>query len=110
MNLYELVEYEEPDIDGDIRTLVESNPNMTVPHYLMSSYLYYHEDSHYISDGTYDWMCKYMMEHWDNINHVHKHIIDHEALMAGTGFYLGLNDYPTIVKNAAKGFMKSRNP
>jgi|SRR5271157_516269 len=94
-------------IDEQVKYLIEKNPSMTVPHYLMSSYLYYEENTHYISDGCYDWLCKFMLEHWNEIKHYHKHIIEYDVLKAGTGFYI--KEYPSIVKGAAKRLLKEKN-
>ena len=71
---------------------------MLVPYYLMYSYLYYEKDSPIISDAEYDTICKRLHDEWDNIEHYHKHIINKEHLVAGTGYSL---KYPTIVKDSA---------
>lgn len=87
-----------------VRKLVIASPSMAVPHYLMASYQYYVKDDPYLSDGCYDWLCKFLLEHWCEIEHWHKHLIDRKALLAGTGFYL--KEYPQRVKFAAQLFMK----
>ena len=69
---------------------------MLVPYYLMYSYLYYEKDSPIISDAEYDTICKRLHDEWDNIEHYHKHIINKEHLVTGTGYSL---KYPTIVKD-----------
>lgn len=93
-------------MDEKIKAIVKKDSSMAVPHYLMSSYLYYEKDTHYISDGCYDWLCKFLIEHWDEIEHRHKYIIEHDALTAGTGFYI--KEYPSIVKGASKEIMKEK--
>ena len=83
------------------REAIERSPNLTVPWYLMTSYLYYHEDESLISDGLYDAMCKLMLDRWDEITHPHKHLIHKDALAAGSGFDIPKDAYPEIAKGAA---------
>ena len=71
----------------------------------MYSYLYYEEDSPIISDGEYDSICKRLHSEWDNVEHFHKHLIDKETLLAGTGYTL---KYPNRVIDAAK-LLKEKN-
>jgi len=85
--------------------IYDKNPNMLVPYYLMHSYLYYKEDSPIISDGEYDSICKRLHSEWDNVEHFHKHLIDKEMLIAGTGYTL---EYPNRVIDAAK-LLKENN-
>ena len=85
--------------------IYDENPNMLVPYYLMHSYLYYIEDSPIVSDGEFDHICKMLLEKWDKIKHFHKHLINKDDLIAGTGYAL---KYPERVKNAAKHLLKER--
>ena len=50
------------------------------------------------SDAEYDTICKRLHDEWDDIEHYHKHLINKEDLVAGTGYSL---KYPTIVKDSA---------
>ena len=85
--------------------IYDKNSNMLVPYYLMYSYLYYEKDSPIISDAEYDTICIRLDDEWDVIEHYHKHIIDKENLVAGTGYSL---KYPTIVKDSAL-LLKEKN-
>ena len=78
--------------------IYDKNSNMLVPYYLMYSYLYYEKVSPIISDAEYDTICKRLHDEGDDIEHYHKHIINKEHLVAGTGYSL---KYPTIVKDTA---------
>ena len=49
-------------------------------------------------DQKYDIICKRLYNEWDEVEHFHKHIVDKESLIAGTGYQL---KYPERVKNAA---------
>jgi hypothetical protein len=93
-------------LDSFVKAIIEKDMNMIVPHYLMSSYLYYHEDTQYISDGMFDWICSLLRDNWENISHFHKHLILKECLSAGTGFYLKKEDFPLRTIGAAFKIMQ----
>lgn len=86
--------------DEYCKRLIEQNPNLLIPHYLIHSYLYYVHDKAIITDAYYDELCKELDRRWDTVVHFHKHLVDREALVAGTGFYLQFS-YPERVKWAA---------
>jgi len=75
--------------------------NNPIGRYLVHSYIYYQLDNSVISDGEYDKMAKYILEHWDDLDHPHKHLISKDALQAGT-MLLKDDEYPTIVKDTAR--------
>ncbi len=67
----------------DVNTI---NPNRLISYYLMSSYLYYHEDKSVLSDNDFDIMCKRILEKWKEIKHPHKPLVKKKSLEAGTGY------------------------
>lgn len=73
---------------------LEHSINMTVPFYLMSAYAYYKEDDPIISDQSFDNLAKFMLKRWDQIEHMHKYLINKDDLEAGT--YLGKYNRLTI--------------
>ena len=79
--------------------------NMLVPWYLMASYAYYEQDDPIIEDATFDRCAKNMLHHWDDIEHMHKHLITTDMLEAGT--YIG--DYPGMVMGAVNSIRESLN-
>ena len=83
--------------------LEELSPNRCVAFYMMSSYLYYEQDKHVLSDGMFDNICKKILSKWDDITHPHKELIDKEQLKAGTGYYL---KYTNMIKGAAESWYK----
>ena len=87
-------------VERIISNRITDNPNMIVPYYLMLSYAYYVQDSPLASDGFYDKLARKLLKEWDNINHYHKHLIDKDALEAGS--FLGT--YPSIVEGAVNDF------
>ena len=72
--------------------------NNPIGKYLVHSYLYYHLHTSRISDGEYDDLAKYILEHWDDLEHPHKHLLSKDMLEAGTCL---IKEYPQIVKDTA---------
>ena len=69
--------------------------NRLVPIYLMSSYLYYELDKNDLTDSQFDYLCKKILDNWDNINHMHKHLIDkdkHVIFMSTCSVYGAQNE------------------
>ena len=80
--------------------------NLTVPWYLMSSFLYYKPDIALMSDCEYDEMCRAMYERWSDIDHYHKYLINRESLKCGTGY--DIKEYPLRVQQASLYLAKGR--
>ena len=76
----------------------DKNPNMLIPYYLMFSYLYYEKDIILIDDGEFDQMCKTLYDKYDDLKHMHKHLVSKDDLTAGTGYGI---KYTEIIKNSA---------
>lgn len=66
--------------------------------YLLHSYLYYELDTSIIEDYEFNSICKFLLENFDSIEHMHKHLIDKDSLKANTGYTLV---YPEIIKYIA---------
>lgn len=86
--------------------LINKDRNLTVPWFLMTSWLYYHHDITLVTDTEFDVMTRLMIEHWDTIEHRHKQLITRGMLGAGTAFNLRDEDYPEITKSAASHLAK----
>ena len=71
-----------------------------IARYLMCAYAYYVEDKPLISDMEFDKLAKYIKHNYDELMHVHKHLVTIDDLDAGT--YLG--QYPNRVKNAVSHY------
>lgn len=69
--------------------------------YLIHSYLYYVMDAPVVDDAQYDQICVELLEKFDELKHPHKHLLDKEALRAGSGYHIATMDYPLIVRNMA---------
>lgn len=83
--------------------IVERCPNTAVSWYLMAAYAYYELDDPILSDSTFDWLAKTMLESWGTIEHTHKNYITEEDLKAGT---LLIKDYPDRAKYAIEQLKK----
>ena len=73
--------------------------------YLMCAYAYYELDKPLIEDFEFDALAKDILNNWDNVQHMHKHLLTKDMLVAGT--YLG--EYPNMVKGAVGNYMKELN-
>ena len=93
------------------RTLVKSLPIAVlstyrlISYYLMSSYLYYVQNTSAISDANFDELCTELLARWDEADHPHKHLIDKNSLEAGTGY--AVPSYPLRVQNAAMRWLRT---
>lgn len=86
---------------------VNRDINLTVPWYLITSYLYYREATPIISDETYDHLCKLMEASWFYIKHPHKHLISLDDLKAGTAY--AITEYPSRAVRAAHLLLKEED-
>lgn len=75
-----------------------------IARYLMSAYAYYEQDDPLISDHEFDMLAKYIRHNYDDLEHVHKHLVTKDDLDAGT--YLG--EYPQRVINAVSHYRKQQ--
>ena len=73
--------------------------------YLMCAYAYHELDKPLIEDFEFDQLAKDILENWNNIQHMHKHLLNKDMLVAGT--YLG--EYPNIVKGAVGNYIRENN-
>lgn len=103
--------YKPEHYDAIIRGLVEKDGrwNMLIPYFLMGAYAYEELDDPLFSDAGWDWICSTLAEKWDVVEHVHKPLIDREALSSGTASYLA-GKLPTIVQMATKALMLECKP
>tara|TARA_R100001224_G_C3959629_1_gene128648 strand:+ start:275 stop:541 length:267 start_codon:yes stop_codon:yes gene_type:complete len=82
----------------------EKNPNMLVPYYLMFSYLYYEKNISLIEDTEFDNLCQTLLEKYDSVEHMHKHLVSKESLTAGTGYDIV---YTNMIKDSAMKLKES---
>jgi len=80
--------------------------NRLVPIYLMSSYLYYECDKNVLTDSQFDYLCKKILDNWDSIDHMHKHLLDKETLKAGSGYGI---EYTNLIMSASLDWYEHNN-
>lgn len=73
--------------------------------YLMAAYGYYVKDAPILSDGMFDELAKRLLKEYDNIEHIHKHLITKDDLMAGS---LLLKQYPNMTMSAYERLVKEK--
>ena len=66
----------------------------------MCAYAYYVESDPLITDAEFDELGKWLLKNYDNVEHMHKHLVTISDLEAGT--YLG--EYPEMVKGAVRHY------
>ena len=91
-------------LDDISREECKRNKNTVVGFILLGSYIYYHRphQNYLFKDTTFDSMCKFMLKHYDNIEHKYKHLITKEDLEAGTLYSLQDWQYPTHLARIAE--------
>lgn len=80
---------------------VKGNP---VEQYLVHSYIYYELFDQLIADHEFDQLCRWMLEHFDALEHPHKGLVGKEALAAGTAHHL-MYKFPEDIKRIAADMM-----
>lgn len=93
------------NLDAEARAAISECSGVAVAWWLMASYLYYHCDVSILSDAYFDDLSEWLDRSWGDIDHFHKHLIDREALSAGTAFYLREDDYPLRTRRAAEALI-----
>lgn len=86
----------------DDRCPVGGNP---VEQYLIHSYIYYVLDDSIISDHLYDALCHWMYHHYEELVSEHLHLVDKDALKAGTGHHL-MYLFPEDIKQKAHDLLR----
>ena len=94
------------NLDGIYHQVRSTCPNAPVAWFLMASLAYYWADTPIISDACFDGICQDLLSRWDEIEHQHKHLIDPEALRAGTGYYLEPSLYPWMIRAATRRLLE----
>lgn len=77
--------------------------NRLVPIYLMSSYLYYEHDKNVLDDTQFDYVCKKLYDNFDDVTHMHKHLLDKDNLKAGSGYGI---TYTNLIMSSALAWYK----
>ena len=87
--------------DAACRRAIESHANAAVPWLLISTYLANHHGCRILSDEMHGELARYVVDHWAEINHVNRDVIDINRLSRGAKFSPSLHEYPEIAISAA---------
>jgi len=71
--------------------------DLLVPRYLVHAYLYYRQNTSLISDHCFDQIARRLHAEWDDVNHPHKELIEHDALLSGANYI----QFPRRIEQAA---------
>lgn len=74
--------------------------------FLMCAYQYYHRYTSLISDSDFDALGKRLLAHWDDFEHMHKHLVSLDDLRAGTLYALSEKDYPRMIVHASEDWSR----
>lgn len=82
--------------DAQLTRDMQRTTNAVVGWLLMASYIYYIEHSRWnlLSDQQFDKACRWLLNHYDQVQHQYKHLLPRDALAAGTAYHLAAKDYP----------------
>jgi hypothetical protein len=86
----------------------EHHPNALISKLLIHACLYYHFDQNYLTDYQYDMLARAVADQWDNLEHMHKHLIDGEALKHSSSLYYV--NFPPLVWGGAQAFAEYLKP
>ena len=90
-----------------MEVLTDISIHRLVPLYLMSSYLYYECDKNVLDDVEFDYLCKRLLDNWNDVRHIHKHLIDKDNLKAGSGY--GITYTNRIIGGAMSWYKQETN-
>ena len=86
-----------------------SHPSSVVSWLIMGSWLYYYRigATPILSDTTFDSMCKWLYDNFDDVEHKYKDLIKRDDLAVGSLYSLKQEDYPhslqVIAESLARG-------
>jgi NAD-dependent DNA ligase len=78
--------------------------NQCLSWWLIHSYLYYRLASPVISDKDFDTLTSWLKMSWDQIDHIHKHLVTIDDLNAGSGYAIS---YPLMVQSCANRILRN---
>lgn len=90
-------------VESNVSKVIKKEKSALVSWVLMLSYLYYICNDSVVTDTFFDHLMRELDANWDDVEHRHKHLIDREALSAGSLFTLKEEDYPLITRHSAMG-------
>lgn len=67
--------------------------------FIVSSFLYYQMNRSIITDSEYDRLAQEILAGYNDLSHIHKHLVTIDMLEAGTAF--SIREYPRMITHAA---------
>ena len=77
-----------------------------VPYYLSACLAYEVFDTPIMSDATFDALGRHLHDHWDGIEHPHKHLIDRESCHYTSGLTLPYVKWPGRIAHATAALIR----
>lgn len=88
-----------PLFDAECDEACRRRPSKLVSWWLMASFCYYILDDPILSDAMFDHVAKEIAEHWNGLDHPHKHMLGCPDNV-NSGYHLAKSDYPSRVWHA----------
>jgi hypothetical protein len=95
--------------DQEAREAFKNGKKNALSWFLIASYCYYCRYESILSDEVYDKMALYLLNNYDEIDHMHKHLVTKDMLQAGTAYNLRMEDYPLRVRVIGEDLMDRLN-
>ena len=93
--------------DEAARKAFKINPASAFSWWLSASLAYYCKFESILSDPVFDKMSKYLLDNYDKLDHINKHLVTKDGLKAGSGYYLKEEDYPLRVRISTEVLVRS---
>lgn len=94
--------------DSYIHKCIGACPDSVVPLILISGLSYYKYNENIISDETYDYLTKYLVNNWNTIKHPHKYLLKLEDLSNTSSTFNIFHDpkLPLIIDGGLQHILK----
>jgi hypothetical protein len=92
--------------DARCKEVVARKPSGAIAWFIMASYTYYILDRPIISDGLYDYLAQYIKSNWDQLEHMHKYMIDLNSLESGSLHQYTEDEYPRMARGGAHALLR----
>jgi len=86
------------------KKIYDEDLNMLVPWFLMASYAYYRLGVNIMKDSEFDRIANNLKHNWEEVDHMHKHLITLEMLSTSSGYSI---KYTNMIKHATLIYIDS---
>lgn len=90
--------------DKEMRRDFKINKGSVIGWLLMASWIYYNKPNSppILSDSVFDNACKWLYDHFDEVNHKYKDLVVRDDLKAGSLFSIPTYSYPQFIIHLAE--------